>query len=63
MTHTKSQPAAERGAAAILIELSQGNITVRHAETGEVLAQAKGVASGSWNKIWATLADIGVTPN
>ena len=63
LTKWSIQPAAERGAAAILIELSQGNITVRHAETGEVLAQAKGVASGSWNKIWATLADIGVTPN
>ena len=42
----------EKGAAAIKVELSNGNITVYHSTSNEVLLSLKDVPDGAWDKLW-----------
>jgi hypothetical protein len=42
----------ESGAAAIKVELSNGNITVYHSTSNEVLLSLKDVPEGTWDKLW-----------
>lgn len=44
----------ERGAAKIKVYLLNGEITVLHGDTGEVLLERKAY-KGDWNRIWAAL--------
>lgn len=49
----------EKGAASILIDLSNGNITVYHGtEQGAILLSKKNVPEGTWNAIWEHLRSI-----
>jgi hypothetical protein len=41
-----------KGAAAIKVELSNGNITVYHSTSNEVLLSLKDVPDGAWDKLW-----------
>ena len=45
----------EPGAASLLIELADGNITVRHGTDKVVLFEAKDVVYGSWEELWSTI--------
>ena len=45
----------EPGAAKIIIELTNGIITVRHGEGNSVLAQWT-ANEGDWDKLWATIS-------
>lgn len=49
----------ERGAAKIKVYLLNGEITVLHGDTGEVLLERKAY-KGDWDRIWAAL-DYDVT--
>lgn len=42
----------EKGAAAIKVELSNGNITVYHSTSNKVLLSLKDVPDGCWDKLW-----------
>lgn len=48
----------EQGSASILIELLDGNITVKHGTDGNILHQVEGAAIGSWDQIWAAIENI-----
>lgn len=48
----------ERGSASILIDLTDGNITVKHGTDDVILLEKKNVKSGSWNKIWEVLNNL-----
>lgn len=44
----------EKGAAGIVIELSDGIITVKHQEAGVVLVRWE-ATEGDWNRLWETI--------
>ena len=48
----------EAGAASIHIELSGGNIVVKHGTDGSVLKEIKNAEAGSWDKLWDTINSI-----
>lgn len=48
----------ERGTARITIELSDGNITIKH-EDGFLLAELKDAPLGTWNKMWESFDSLG----
>lgn len=48
----------ERGAASIIVELSEGIITVKHSDDNSILLQWE-AEEGDWAKIWDTLRFLG----
>ena len=50
----------EKGGASIIVELTDGNITVRHGTEGNnaILLEKKNVKEGAWDKIWETLNNL-----
>lgn len=44
----------ERGAAGIIVEFSDGKVTVKHSEDGTVLMKAI-VYHGYWDNLWSAL--------
>lgn len=55
---TKTKRQTEDGAASILIELEDGNITVKHGTDGSVLLIVENALVGSWDKLWDALYAI-----
>ena len=53
----------ESGAAGIVIELSEGRITVTHKDDGALLAHLDNAPSGTWTKIWNHLDFLGFLTN
>jgi hypothetical protein len=51
---------SERGEASILIELSDGIVTVKHGDFGDLLLKTS-VEDGFWNTLWAYLETGGKT--
>ena len=49
----------ERGQAGMKIELSNGNITIFHGETGDILAELKNAPDGTWSAMWAGFKSLG----
>jgi hypothetical protein len=60
MENTKKRNTeVEIGRAAMIIELINGNIIVRHGSaTDEVLLEINDAEAGSWDKIWKTLRNL-----
>jgi len=52
------KPEIERGMASMLVELVDGNITVKHGDDGTVLLEKKNVEDGSWDRIWELLRNL-----
>ena len=50
-TNNMSKP-KETGGADIRIELTNGNVTVLHGSSGEVLLNLQDVPTGTWDKLW-----------
>ena len=50
-TNNMSKP-KETGGADIRIELTNGNVTVLHGSSGEVLLNLQNVPTGTWDKLW-----------
>lgn len=50
----------ERGAAGMLIELQDGNITVYHCEGHVKLAELKNAPLGTWKVLWASMESLGI---
>ena len=50
----------EKGSAKLIVELSLGDIIVRHGsqEDNPILMRAKGVEKGEWDKLFETLKNI-----
>lgn len=49
----------DAGAASIRIELDNGAIRVYHGEDGSLLLHRINVKSGTWDKLWVMLENIG----
>ncbi len=50
----------ERGAASILVALSDGIVTVTHGTDGSVLASGQ-VSEGAWHRIWEAMNREGIS--
>ncbi len=49
---TQHTPTPERGSAAILIELHNSQITIRHGDTNEELTSPRNVTKGFWDELF-----------
>jgi len=60
MQTNQTNQATEQGAASMIIELRDGDITVRHGQDGTLLALRRSVPPGVWHTLWSLLETLGI---
>lgn len=54
------KPEVERGAASLLITLSDGNVVVTHGTDHVELARLDNAPAGTWGDLWESLLGLGL---
>jgi hypothetical protein len=63
VTLLRKPPITDDGAAAIVVRLRDGNITVHHADDPDMLlAEKRNAPPGTWDALWESMRALGIKP-